>query len=43
VRRQLELVFVQVFHEHLHLRSKDLHWLSYGVGCVGGSSFTTSL
>ena len=43
VRRELELAFLQVIHEHLHFRSKDFHRLLYGVGVVGGSSLTTSL
>ena len=27
VRRELELALLQVFHEYLHLRSKDFHRL----------------
>jgi hypothetical protein len=37
--RQLEFVFLQVFHENLRLGSQDFH----GAGCVCGSNFTTSL
>src|SRR5262245_41598204 len=39
MRCEFEFASLQILHENLHLGSKDFH----GAGCVGGSSFTTSL